>query len=74
MRVIKGLIVIKWEKITKPSSLILCVVANHVKRLNIPTTTVCEVELNYLHIYVHSHYQKEYLIKKCKLFLFGRVC
>jgi hypothetical protein len=21
---------------------------------------VCEVKLNYLHIYVHSHYQKEY--------------
>jgi hypothetical protein len=28
-------------------------------------TAVCEVELNYLHIYVHSHHQKEYLIKSC---------
>jgi hypothetical protein len=34
-----------------------------------PHTTVCEVKLNYLHIYVHSHYQKEYLIKSCILFL-----
>jgi hypothetical protein len=39
-----------------------------------PPTTVCEVELNYLHIYVHSHHQKEHLIKNGKLFLFGRVC
>jgi hypothetical protein len=34
-----------------------------------PPTTVCEVELNYLYIYVHSHCQKEYLIKSCILFL-----
>jgi hypothetical protein len=33
---------------------------------------VCEVKLNYLHIYVHSHYQKEYLIKSCILFLFWK--
>jgi hypothetical protein len=39
-----------------------------------PPTVVCEVELNYLHIYVHSHYQKEYLIKSRILLLFGRVC
>jgi hypothetical protein len=26
--------------------------------------SVCEFKLNYLHIYVHSHYQKEYLINK----------
>jgi hypothetical protein len=39
-----------------------------------PPTTICEVKLNYLHMYVHSHYQKEYLIKSCILFLFGRVC
>jgi hypothetical protein len=32
-------------------------------------TTVCEIKLNYLHIYVHSHYQKEFLIKNCILFL-----
>jgi hypothetical protein len=56
-------------KITKPPLQILCVVANHVKKLNVPPTTVCEVELNYLHIYVHSHYQKEYLIKSSILFL-----
>jgi hypothetical protein len=34
-----------------------------------PPTTVCAFKLNYLHIYVHSHYQKEYLIKNCNLFL-----
>jgi hypothetical protein len=34
-----------------------------------PPTTVCEVKLNYLHIYVLRHYQKEYLIKSCILFL-----
>jgi hypothetical protein len=34
-----------------------------------PPTTICEVKLNYLPIYVHSHYQKEYLIKSCILFL-----
>jgi hypothetical protein len=28
-----------------------------------PPTTVCEVKLNYLHIYVRSHYQKECLIR-----------
>jgi hypothetical protein len=28
-------------------------------------TTVREVELNYLHIYVLSHCQKEFLIKNC---------
>jgi hypothetical protein len=69
-----GLIVIKWEKFTNPSLVTLCEVVNLFKRLNIPTHYCCEVELNYLHIYVHSHYQKEYLIKNCKLFLFGRVC
>jgi hypothetical protein len=31
-------------------------------------TTVCEIKLNYLHMYVHSHRQKEYWIKNCKLF------
>jgi hypothetical protein len=56
MEAIKGLIVIKWEKVTKPPLLILCVVANHVKKF--PPTTVCEFKLNYLHIYVHSHHQK----------------
>jgi hypothetical protein len=35
---------------------------------------VCEVKLNYFHIYVHSRYQKEQLIKSCISFLFGRVC
>jgi hypothetical protein len=34
-----------------------------------PLTTVCEVILNYLHIYVHNHYQKEFVIKGCILFL-----
>jgi hypothetical protein len=33
-------------------------------------TTVCEFKLNYLHIYVHSHHQKEYLIKIRKLLFF----
>jgi hypothetical protein len=47
----------------------MCVVVNHFKRLIIPTHYCCEVKLNYLHIYVHSHYQKEYLIKSCILFL-----
>jgi hypothetical protein len=37
MEAIKGLIVIKWEKVTKPPLLILCEVANHVKKLNVPT-------------------------------------
>jgi hypothetical protein len=46
-------------KVTKPPLLILGVVANHVKKLNVPPTTVCEDKLNYLPIYVHSHYQKE---------------
>jgi hypothetical protein len=34
-----------------------------------PPTTVCEVKLNYLHIYLNSHHQKECLIKNCILFL-----
>jgi hypothetical protein len=34
-----------------------------------PPTTVCEFKLNYSLIYVHSHHQKEYLNKDCKLFL-----
>jgi hypothetical protein len=37
MEAFEGLIVIKWEKFTNSSLLMLCVVANHVKRLNIPT-------------------------------------
>jgi hypothetical protein len=45
--------------ITKPPLLILCVVVNHVKRLNTPTHYCCEVELNYLHGCAHSHCQKE---------------
>jgi hypothetical protein len=32
-------------------------------------TTVCEVKSIYFHICVHSHYQKEWLIKSCILFL-----
>jgi hypothetical protein len=45
-------------KVTNSSLITLCVVVNHFKRLNVPTTTVCEVKLNYIHIYVHSHYKK----------------
>jgi hypothetical protein len=57
MRVIKGLIVIKWENHqTIPNDLVCG--SNHFKRANYPPTTVCEVELNYLHIFVHSHYKK----------------
>jgi hypothetical protein len=40
---------------------------NHFKRINTNPKII-------LHIYVHSHYQKERLIKNCILFLFGRVC
>jgi cell division FtsZ-interacting protein ZapD len=61
-------------KIAQSYDVNLFMVANHVKRFNIPTHYCCEVELNYLHIYVHSHHQKEHLIKSCILFLFGRVC
>jgi hypothetical protein len=57
MRFIKGLIVIKWENHqTIPNDLVCG--SNHFKRTNYPPTTVCEVELNYLHIFVHSHYKK----------------
>jgi hypothetical protein len=32
---------------------------NHFKKDKYQPITACEVKLNYLHIYVHSHYQKE---------------
>jgi hypothetical protein len=44
------------------------------QKANDQPIAACEEKLNYFHIYVHSHYQKEYLIKNCILFLFGRVC
>jgi hypothetical protein len=36
-----------------------CVDVNHFKKVKDQPLAVCEVRLNYLHIYVHSHYQKE---------------
>jgi hypothetical protein len=43
-------------KITNPPLMTLCVDVNH---FNDQPIAVCEDKFNYLHIYVHSHYQKE---------------
>jgi hypothetical protein len=32
---------------------------NHFKKDKYQPIAVCEVKFNYLHIYVHSHYQKD---------------
>jgi hypothetical protein len=32
---------------------------NHFKKDKYQPITICEVKLNYLHIYVHRHYQNE---------------
>jgi hypothetical protein len=37
-----------------------------------PPTTVCEHKLNYLHIYVRSHYQKEYFNKELHIVPFWK--
>jgi hypothetical protein len=37
-----------------------------------PPTTVCEVELYYLHIYVHSHYQKAIFNKELHIVPFWK--
>jgi hypothetical protein len=74
MEAIKGLIVIKWEKSSNHPYQSWVWLQIILKGQIYPPTVVCEVELNCLHIYVHNHYQKEYLTKSCILFLFGRVC
>jgi hypothetical protein len=38
---------------------LVCVCVNPNKKLNVTNPSVCEFNLNYFHIYVHSHYQKE---------------
>jgi hypothetical protein len=72
MWVIKGLIVIKCENHQTITNNLVCGL-NHFKRDNYPPTTVCEVELNYLHIYVHSHYKK-ISNKELQIISFGRLC
>jgi hypothetical protein len=56
-------------EITKLPVPILDVVINHFWGLIGPTHYFGEVKLNYLHIYVHSHRQKEYLVNSGILFI-----
>jgi hypothetical protein len=46
-------------KITNPPFDDLVSDKNNYKRNKYQPLAVCEVKLNYLHIYVHNHYQKE---------------